>query len=72
LIATEELRLTSARNILAGHIDAIEERSAQSIVRVKSGVTWTVSITRQAVSELKLHPGQTIWMAIKTHSCYLL
>ena len=72
LIATEEFRQTSARNILAGDISAIEERGAQAIVRVKSGVTWTVSVTRQAVSELGLQPGQKIWMAIKTHSCYLL
>lgn len=72
LIATEEPRHTSARNILSGDIQAIEERGAQSIVRVKSGVTWTVSVTRQAVSELRLQPGQKIWMAIKTHSCYLL
>ena len=72
LIATEELHRTSARNILSGHINAIEERGAHSIIRVRSGVTWTVSVTRQAVSELRLLPGQKIWMAIKTHSCYLL
>jgi molybdate transport system ATP-binding protein len=72
LIATEELRHTSARNILPGHINSIEERGAHSIVRVRGGVTWTVSVTRQAVSHLQLQPGQQIWMAIKTHSCYLL
>lgn len=72
LIATEELRRTSARNILPGHIIAIEERAAQSIVKVRSGVGWTASVTRQAVNELGLAPGQKIWMAIKTHSCYLL
>jgi molybdate transport system ATP-binding protein len=72
LIATQELRRTSARNILGGDIIAIEERGVQSIVRVKGGVTWTVSVTRQAVSELGLQSGQKIWMAIKTHSCYLL
>ncbi|HEX8175840.1 MAG TPA: ATP-binding cassette domain-containing protein [Pyrinomonadaceae bacterium] len=72
LIAAEELLSTSARNILPGHINAIEERGAQSIVRVRSGVAWTASVTRQAVKELGLAPGQKIWMAIKTHSCYLL
>lgn len=72
LLATEELRGTSARNILAGHIKAIEERGAQSIVRVQSGVTWTVSVTRQAVNQLELERDRKIWMAIKTHSCYLL
>lgn len=72
LLATEELRATSARNILRGRINAIEERSGQTIVRIESGVTWAASVTRQAVNELKLSTGQTIWLAIKTHSCYLL
>lgn len=72
LIATEELRSTSARNILSGHITAIENRGAHASLRVMSGVRWVVSVTRQAVSELGLQPGQKIWMAIKTHSCYLL
>jgi molybdate transport system ATP-binding protein len=72
LLATEELRLTSARNILCGHITEIEERGDHRLVRVKSGVTWLVNLTRQAVKELELSKGQEIWLAIKTHSCYLL
>jgi molybdate transport system ATP-binding protein len=72
LLATGELRQTSARNILPGEITAIEERGARSIVRVKSGVSWVVSVTWQAVSELKLKQGQHIWLAIKTNSCYLI
>lgn len=72
LLATEELRKTSARNILRGHISAIEERGARSIVRVESGVTWATSVTWQAVSELNLVEGQEIWLAIKTNSCYLI
>lgn len=72
LLATEEPRRTSARNILRGRINAIEERGARSVVRVKSGVTWDVSITWQAVGELGLAQGQEIWLAIKTNSCYLI
>ncbi len=72
LLATEEIRSTSARNILCGEIRTIEERSNRFIVRVHSGVVWTVSVTSQAVSELRLVPGQKIWLAIKTHSCHLL
>lgn len=72
LLATEELRATSARNMLCGRIMAIEDRGAHAIVRVESGVAWAVSITRQAVSELGLAQGRTIWLAVKTHSCYLL
>ncbi len=72
LLAIEELRNTSARNILRGHIKAIEERGARSIVRVESGVTWDTSVTWQAVSALGLVQGQEIWLAIKTNSCYLI
>ncbi len=72
LLATEEMRKTSARNILRGHIKAIEERGARSVVRVESGVTWATSVTWQAVSELDLVQGQEIWLAIKTNSCYLI
>lgn len=72
LLATEELRQTSARNILPGEVTAIEERGARSIVRVKSGVGWVVSVTWRAVGELKLEQGQPIWLAIKTNSCYLI
>lgn len=72
LIATEELLRTSARNILPGRINAIEERGAQSMLRIQGGAKWTVSVPRQAIKELGLLPGLKIWMAIKTHSCYLL
>ncbi|MBD0326169.1 MAG: ATP-binding cassette domain-containing protein, partial [Pyrinomonadaceae bacterium] len=72
LLATDELRSTSARNVLSGRITAIEERSAQCIVRIESGVSWAASVTRQAVAELGLERNRKIWMAIKTHSCYLL
>lgn len=72
LLATEELRSTSARNILCGEIRTIEARSNLVLVRVQSGVTWAVSVTAQAVRELRLAPGQQIWLAIKTHSCHLI
>ena len=72
LLATENLRFTSARNILCGSVTAIEEKGDYSIVRVKSGVIWAVSITRQAAEELSLSKGQIIWLAIKTHSCHVL
>lgn len=72
LLATEEPRSTSARNILRGHITAIEERGARSIVRVESGVTWATSVTSQSIGELGLKQGQEIWLAIKTNSCYLI
>jgi molybdate transport system ATP-binding protein len=72
LLATGELQGVSARNILRGQILSIEEKGNRTDVRVKSGVTWSVHVTRQAVRELRLSVSQEVWLAIKTHSCYLL
>ena len=72
LLASEELRSTSARNILQGRIQSIEDKGNRTLVRITSGVTWNASVTRQAVKELALSEGREVWLAIKTHSCYLL
>ena len=72
LLATEELRSISARNILRGHILSIEDKGDRTLVRVLGGVTWNASVTRQAVKELDLSEGREVWLAVKTYSCYLL
>jgi len=72
LLATEEPRSTSLRNRLSGRIYAIEDKVNRTVVSVQAGVTWNASVTRQAVRELGLSEGQEVWLAFKTHSCYLL
>jgi molybdate transport system ATP-binding protein len=72
LLATEEFRSTSARNILLGSVTSIEEKGNRTRVEVRSGVNWSASLTRQAVLELGLAAGKRVWLAIKTHSCHLL
>jgi molybdate transport system ATP-binding protein len=72
LLATEEPRLTSARNVLRGRVLAIEHRSDRTVVRVASGVGWSVSVTRQAVNDLGLCVDKEVWLAIKSYSCHLL
>jgi molybdate transport system ATP-binding protein len=73
LLATEEPRSTSARNILRGRITKIEERNDQILVDVScSGIRWVVSVTRQAARELILSTEREVWLAIKTYSCHLL
>ena len=72
LLAIEEPRLTSARNILQGRIERIEDRGHGALVSVISGVVWRASVTREAVRELGLSVGAEVWLALKTHSCYLL
>ncbi|HEY0079040.1 MAG TPA: ATP-binding cassette domain-containing protein [Pyrinomonadaceae bacterium] len=72
LLATVEPRSTSARNILRGQIESIEETGSHVRVRVRSGVRWTASVTREATRELKLKPDMEVWLAFKTYSCHLL
>lgn len=72
LLATEEPRSTSLRNRMRGTITAIDDELNRTVVRVNAGVVWSASVTRQAVSELGLCRNQGVWLAFKTHSCYLL
>ena len=72
LLATEELHSTSLRNRLRGRISAIDDQANRTLITVQAGVTWNVSVTRQAVAELGLSTGSEVWLAFKTHSCYLL
>lgn len=72
LLATEEPRSTSLRNRMRGRIAAIEEELNRIVVRVDAGVVWSASVTRQAVSELELTVGKEVWLAFKTHSCFLV
>ncbi len=72
LLATEEPRGLSARNILAGRITAIEELSSQTLVRILCGVEWTSSVTKQSIKDLDLTIGQHVWLVFKTYSCRIL
>ena len=72
LLALAEPQGTSARNRLRGHITTIEDKGTRTVAGITSGVVWRASLTRQAVNELDLRPGKEVWLAFKTHSCYLL
>jgi molybdate transport system ATP-binding protein len=72
LLATSEMRNTSARNILPGKISSIDMASDRTLVNVASGVNWVVSVTREAAVELGLTEGQHVWIAFKTYSCHIL
>ncbi|HKG22356.1 MAG TPA: TOBE domain-containing protein, partial [Blastocatellia bacterium] len=72
LLAIEEPRNTSARNVLRGRVALIEDKGNRVLVSVESGVTWRASVTRQAASDLRLAPDQEVWLAFKTYSCHVL
>jgi len=72
LLATEEPRGLSARNILAGRVARVEQRAEQTLIHVESGVTWGASVTRQSLREMKIETGKAVWLAFKTYSCRIL
>jgi molybdopterin-binding protein len=73
LVATVRPTGISARNILAGMIATIEDLAGMVELRVLCGTTgFCVHITRGALKNLALEPGQAVWLIIKTHSIQFL
>jgi len=72
LLATERPTKLSARNVLEGSLQAIEERGATVACQVQAGVPFVVHVTRGALRALQLTVGQRVWLVLKTHSCHLV
>ena len=77
LLAIEEPRGISARNILTGVIKRLTRREHLVAVEVRLGsadrsVLITSHVTTQAVSSLGLMEGREVWVILKTHSCHVL
>lgn len=72
LLATEQPRALSARNVLAGRINSLEQRGTMFAAHVDCGVTFVVHVTPGAVRALALAQGMQVWAVLKTHSCHLV
>jgi molybdate transport system ATP-binding protein len=72
LLATERPRGLSARNVLEGRIDSIEQRGTIIVVHVACGVNFLVHVTPGAARALELSPQRKVWLVLKTHSCHLV
>jgi len=72
LLAGEEPRSLSARNILPGVIQSLETRGSIISAQVQAGTDFTVHVTPGAVRSLYLAPGKKVWLVVKTHSCHLV
>ena len=73
LLATEEPRGLSARNILRGTIRRLEQRDVIISVMVDcAGTEFEVHLTLAARDALQLGPGKAVWVVVKTHSCHLM
>lgn len=72
LLALEKPRGLSARNLLEGKIQSLEERGPVIVARVDCGDVFQVQVTRSAARELALQLGAKVWVVVKTHSCHLV
>jgi len=73
LLATENPRGLSARNILPGTIRRLVQRDVIVAALVTCGGTgFEVHLTLASRDALQLSPGQSVWVVVKTHSCHLL
>jgi molybdate transport system ATP-binding protein len=68
-LAREQPGKSSIQNVLQGQIDAMrdDEHPGLVLVRVKVGETALLArVTKRAVSELALMPGDTVWTQVKS------
>jgi len=72
LVANEEPRGLSARNILAGPIVSMESRGYLVELKIEAGTQIIAHVTPGAARSLGLEKGKQVWLVIKTHSCHLV
>jgi molybdate transport system ATP-binding protein len=72
LVANEEPRGLSARNVLPGRIVSMESRGYLVELKIEAGTQMVAHVTPGAVRSLGLERGKQVWMVIKTHSCHLV
>jgi molybdate transport system ATP-binding protein len=72
LLATSPPNGLSARNVIPGRIQSLEQRDVIVSARVRCRVEMEVHLTLAARDLLELTPGKEVWLVIKTHSCHLM
>lgn len=72
LLANQEPRGLSARNVLPGKLVSLSRRDVTVIALVDCGAKFEVHITPAAVASLRLQVSGNVWLVIKTHSCHLV
>jgi len=73
LLATENPRGLSARNIIPGIVRRVESRDVIVSATIDCGGTeFEVHLTLAAREALALAPEKNVWLVLKTHSCHLM
>lgn len=72
LLALKPPEGLSARNVITGTIDVVEESGGIAMVRVATPDPIYVKLTHRAVEQLGLESGMPVHLIIKTHSVHRL
>ena len=72
LLANQEPRGLSARNVLPGRLEALERQGATVVATVHVGSRFLVHLTPGSRDTLGLAIGDAVWLIIKTHSCRIV
>lgn len=73
LLATENPRGLSARNVIPGKVHRVESRDVIVATTVDcDGAQFEVHLTLAAREALSLVPDKNVWVVLKTHSCHLM
>jgi len=72
LLANEEPRGLSARNVVVGTIDMLRREGPTVVADVNAGDRFLVHLTPGAVDSLHLATGMRAWLVIKTYSCRIV
>jgi molybdate transport system ATP-binding protein len=71
LIAAEEPRGLSARNVYEARVTSADRNGPDVLVRcalAAGSAPWLVRVTPAAAEALSLRSGRTVWLAVKSHS----
>ncbi len=72
ILASERPRGLSARNVLRGNVTAISDHGFEKRVAVDCGLSFQVEVSPKAVQSLRLAEGRTVWLVVKSNSCFLI
>ncbi len=72
LLASEQPRGLSARNVLPGVLRSLKREGTTVIATVNAGGPFVVHLTPGAVDSLALAAGMPVWLVLKTHSCRIV
>jgi molybdate transport system ATP-binding protein len=72
MLATEEPRGLSARNVLPGRIGALTREGVVVIAVIDAGEQLIAHLSPLACESLALRQGSNVWAIIKTHSCRIV